>query len=294
MFRYGYLSPLLVVALFASCGDEGEKSSEAGRRSFDQSTNFPSNSGNWQNPGNNNSITNFSTAAGKQQVTFQGSRGDKVPALLYHPGSSNKSPAVMVQYGITGDKSSSTIQQVADVLNQNGFIVLVIDVPGRGERTSPTGEIDPVQTVLNQDLFRWYVNDYGAAATYLASRPDVDVNKLAYIGASWGAITGIPFVARDQRLKALVSVVGGGGFFGVIPEDLDPARTIQQISPRPIMLINATQDQIILEPFWRALHNAAPSNAKKLLLETDHTLSGVDLDGLVTQIVSFLKDSLVL
>jgi hypothetical protein len=43
---------------------------------------------------------------------------------------------------------------------------------------------------------------------------------MAYLGISWGAITGITYAAHDPRMKVVVSLVGGGNFLGWFPGQL--------------------------------------------------------------------------
>jgi serine/threonine protein kinase len=51
--------------------------------------------------------------------------------------------------------------------------------------------------------------DLGRAIDYLETRSDIDHNKLAYEGYSWGAAMGALLPAMDDRLKALVLIAPG-------------------------------------------------------------------------------------
>lgn len=229
------------------------------------------------------------------RVVFTGSKGDSVPANIYVPTNAapgQKFAGMLLEPGIGGDKDSSYIKQLAELLNPLGMIVLTIDPPGAGERKNPNqSKTDFFLTGLSSDLFSQYIGDYKLAISFLLARPDVDPTRIVYAGASLGAITGIPMVAQDLRVKALVSIVGGGGFFGLVPVDLDPANCIARVEPRPALLVNATNDQVILKPFSDALQNAAGPSAKKMWLNTNHTLDGIPQSQLVQIFLDFLKQS---
>jgi dienelactone hydrolase len=231
-------------------------------------------------------------------VSFTGSRGDKVPGYLFVPasGESKKLPAVMLLYGIVGDKDSTKISDFAGMLCAKKFAVMTFDVPGRGER-SGAADSNPAVTAIDPNLLRWYIADYGAALSFMATLPQIDPARIGLAGASWGAISGIVFAAKDPRVRAVVSVVGGGGFqsllamVGLSSPDLDPVNAIRLIPPRPIMLINGRRDEVILAPFSQALHDAAPT-ATKVWLDCNHTLDDVDLKTVAGQVADWLVTNL--
>jgi cephalosporin-C deacetylase-like acetyl esterase len=51
--------------------------------------------------------------------------------------------------------------------------------------------------------------DLGRAIDYVESRADLDADRLAYIGISWGSKLGPIMVAMEKRLKTAVFFVGG-------------------------------------------------------------------------------------
>src|SRR5262245_20559103 len=154
------------------------------------------------------------------RVEFNGIKHDRVPGLLYVPKDGRaKHPAVLLQYGSGGDKKVDYIVALGNQFAEHGFTVLTIDSPGRGERKTPQtpkrGATDWLLGGEGRDLFLQYCGDYSRAVDFLADQPDIDSGRIAYVGISWGAITGIPFVAHDPRVKAMGSMVGGGNFLAV-------------------------------------------------------------------------------
>ena len=135
--------------------------------------------------------------------------------------------------------------------------------------------------------FFQYLGDYSRAIDYLSARMDVDKSRIAYIGISWGAITGVTYAAHDPRIKVVASLVGGGNFAGLIPggapealvaatKAFDPYYNIAFIAPRPLLLVNVTHDQLVPRIMADALQKAAPAYAKRVWLEADHFFNGVD------------------
>lgn len=246
------------------------------------------------------SIVKESPAFNQLRVEFNGIEGDRVPAFLYLPkAAKSKAPGVLLQYGSGGNKKTDYIVDIGRRFVGKGFVVLTIDSPGRGERKPKEGTAG---NGFSTDVLLHYMGDYCRAVDYLASRSEVDTDRLSYVGISMGAITGIPYVAHDQRIKAMVSMVGGGGFIADRTTDktlkegarrADPAHHVGLIAPRPLLMLNVTKDQLVPMKFAVALHNAAGKNSKIVWLETDHYFRGVNHGKMTEEIViKFLEDHL--
>jgi uncharacterized protein len=246
------------------------------------------------------------------RVEFNGVKADRVPAFLYAPKEDQtKHPAVLLQYGSGGDKKVDYIVALGKQFVSHGFVVLTIDSPGRGERksaqTKKVGTTDWLFSNEGREIFLQYCGDYSRAVDYLVSRPDVDRDRVCYVGISWGAITGVTYVAHDPRIKVMGSMVGGGNFLASPspgaesttngekndkPVSIDPVRHVGLISPRPLLLLNVTKDQLVLRPFSEALHSAAGEGAKKVWLETDHYFNGVDRHEVGESVIQFMQENL--
>ncbi len=236
------------------------------------------------------------------RVEFNGIDGkSRVPGFLYIPADGlAKHPAVLLQYGSGGSKSTNYIVILARQFAEKGYVVLTIDIPGKGERkdAGASKALIPLQTNFIETL-----GDYSRATDYLLTRSEVDSKRLAYVGISWGAITGIVYVAHDPRIRVMASIVGGGNFTGWFTGDLppetreaaratDPVYHVAQIAPRPLLLLNVTKDQLVPRFFSESLHRAAPPNAKKIWLETDHLFSTIDRRELGQTVIEFVTENL--
>lgn len=241
----------------------------------------------------------------RYRVEFNGIKGDRVPAYLYIPrGKKGPHPAVLLQYGSGGNKNTNYIVALGEQFVEKGFVVLTIDAPFKGER-KPRNARTWRSFFGDSGRFQWYLGDYSRAVDYLVQRKEVDPQRIGYAGISWGAITGITFVAHDPRIKAMASIVGGGNFLGTlkvdVPDDtkraaqrIDPIYHVQKIAPRPLLLLNVTKDQLVPRFFSDALHKAAgdPKTTKKVWLETDHFFNGVDRYAVLAEVIEFMEEGL--
>jgi uncharacterized protein len=243
----------------------------------------------------------------RYRVEFNGIRKDRVPGFLYVPDDGKKQhPAVLLQYGSGGHKGTFYIVALGQQFVAKGFVVLTIDAPMKGERKPPRDQRSFWSSSFGErGRVQWYCGDYSRAVDYLATRPDVDPQRLGYGGISWGAITGITYAAHDPRIKAVASIVGGGNFMGPLADKVqmaqetieaaktfDPVFHVALIAPRPLLLLNVTKDQLVPRFFSESLHKAAGDGAVKKWVETDHFFQGVDRYAILEDVIAFMKDNL--
>jgi dienelactone hydrolase len=246
----------------------------------------------------------------KYRVEFNGIQRDRVPGFLYVPKDGRGThPAVLLQYGSGGNKSTNYIVILGEQFVRRGFVVLTIDVPNRGDRRKRDKDATPqsraayLAAVFKRGTFLQTLGDYSRAVDYLSQRTDVDKERIGYAGISLGAITGLTFVAHEPRIHAMASIVGGANFLGMLPIDwdpevieiakrVDPFYHVALIAPRPLLLLNATHDQLVPRFFGEQLHKAAANGAKKVWIDTDHFFRGVDRVKVLDQVIDFMDDGL--
>jgi len=243
------------------------------------------------------------------RVEFNGIKGDRVPAYLYVPrGKAAKAkapfPAILLQYGTGGNKTTNYIVAIGKQFVAAGYVVLTIDSPNCGERKSKDRKASGGLSRISAEQVMHYCGDYSRAVDFLAARPEVDKERLGYVGISWGAITGITYVAYDPRIKAMGSMVGGGNFVGSYTaaaaekaaregsRSSDPVFHVARVAPRPLLFINVTKDQLILKPWAESLHKAAGEGSKVVWLDTDHYFKGLDRAAVCASVVQFMDRAL--
>jgi len=123
---------------------------------------------------------------------------------------------------------------------------------------------------LRRDLVIQWSKDLGRAIDYLETRPDIDRRKLAFEGASLGAIDGIVLVAMEPRLRTAV-FVSGGFRFPIAPPEVEPINFAPRVRI-PVLLIGGRYDfahpyETAQLPAFRLLGTPAPTNQPIIIKE---------------------------
>jgi len=147
-----------------------------------------------------------------------------IPSYLVIPdGLQGPAPAILLLHWHSGDKAgplfSDQVQNVLEPLVKRGFILLSIDSYFNGERlgTGPAGKAEDNIDNQRDSLFKldlWFgrtlmgmmLRDDMIAIDYLASRPEVDRNRIGASGMSMGSTGAWWLGALDERVKAVVGV----------------------------------------------------------------------------------------
>jgi dienelactone hydrolase len=154
-------------------------------------------------------------------------------------------------------------------LAERGFAVLAIDVACFGERQGQgadglrggAGEMSAAKFDLwaGRTLWGRIVRDDQLALDYLASRPEVDPDRIGAMGMSMGATRTWWLMALDERIKAGVAVAcltryqdliaaGGLKYHGIyyyVPGMLrhfDTEAVVAACAPRPLLCLNGDED----------------------------------------------------
>jgi len=136
------------------------------------------------------------------KVTFD-SAGLKLSGIVQTPTdlkSNERRPAFLILHGFGGNKHGYGQTVMAEQLTGWGYITLRFDFRGCGESEGERGWI----MCLDQ------VADTSNALSYLAGRPEVDADRIALIGSSFGAAVAIYTGGADKRVAAVISSGGWG------------------------------------------------------------------------------------
>jgi dipeptidyl aminopeptidase/acylaminoacyl peptidase len=117
--------------------------------------------------------------------------------------------------------------------------------------------------------------DLRRSIDYLETRDDIDMNKIAYFGISWGGFSGAPMMAIEPRFKAGVLVLAG---IWLNPNHL-PETIGSSYLPRitiPVVMLNGKYDQTFpletsQKPFFELL-GTPPEHKKMILYNEGHSL----------------------
>jgi dienelactone hydrolase len=121
----------------------------------------------------------------------------------------------------------------------------------------------------------WY-KDAARSLDYLATRPDIDNNKLAYLGVSMGSAEGVIVSSLMQdRLKTTI-LLDGGFFLEKPPAGGDQADFAPRIK-RPVLMVNGRYDftfplEKAQNPLF-AMLGTPEKDKRHLVLETPHDVT---------------------
>ena len=223
-------------------------------------------------------------------IAYSSPRGGTATGLLFDPvGRSSLRPGIVLMHGMPSNARG--VAAYAQILAELGAVVIAIDAPFARRTGAPlrfTAEDRAEQIQLIQDLQR--------AVDILRSRVNVDDERLAYVGISYGAAMGALFVGIERRIKAAVLVVGDGGLVSHFtgPEDaglmaslscatrvnwfrdmvpIEPIRFIPRASPTPLLLQSGRLDNLVPAADAEALHAAAPASTSVIWYSAGHGLN---------------------
>ena len=208
-------------------------------------------------------------------ISFSSPDGGSVTGLLFDPVTrSSLRPGIVLMHGLPGN--ARVMAAYAQLLAEHGAVAIAIDAPfarraGQPVRFSAEDRAEQIQLI--KDLQR--------AVDVLRVRANVDDERIAYVGISYGAAMGSLFVGIERRITAAVLVVGDGGLVSHFtgPEDytfmaglscatrvnwframapIEPIRFIPHASPTALLLQSGRIDNLVPAADAQALHTAAP------------------------------------
>jgi dipeptidyl aminopeptidase/acylaminoacyl peptidase len=190
---------------------------------------------------------------------------------------SRNGAAILVMHGHANNRTQ--LLDEARILSEAGYGVLLLDWRAHGES-------DGDHTTFGSDEQL----DVEAALDYLASRPDVNPERIGGLGFSMGAVTLAMAAARDERLQVVILEAGAATFRdtlrwwarplplvgelapmqarrlkGVDVDESRPVDVMCAISPRPVLLIYGTEERYVM-PDSGARMFAAACEPKELWL----------------------------
>jgi len=212
----------------------------------------------------------------RERISFKAAyNNERVIAFLYLP--KNVSPPYQTVVHFPGSEAADfhTFTDLnlfnLDFLMKSGRAVLFPVYKGTYERithrtTAGSSEERDETIQRSKDLRR--------SLDYLETRSDIDHERLAFYGFSWGGVEGAISLALESRFKTAVLADGGCDSDRTLPE-VDPINFAPNIKI-PLLMINGRYDFVIpfetcQQPFFRLLGTPAVDK-RQVLLESGHGL----------------------
>jgi serine/threonine protein kinase/formylglycine-generating enzyme required for sulfatase activity/dienelactone hydrolase len=119
-----------------------------------------------------------------------------------------------------------------------------------------------------------WVKDASRAIDYAGTRPELDHDKVAYYGYSWGAAMGALVPAVEPRIKVCILALGGFAYQKSLPE-VDPINYVSRVK-QPTLMLNGRYDNLFplkttQEPFYQML-GSRKNQKKHLIYDTGHNI----------------------
>lgn len=215
-----------------------------------------------------------------EKFVFDNGVDSEAPGYLAIPlNRQGRLPAVLAMHGHGSNKENifgiqPSSQDVADLLTRRGYVVMAIDNYFNGERKGkgPASELEVMAKGSDQEMSLFKLNlwlgrtlwsmmlrDEQIALDYLASRPEVDPNRIAAQGMSMGSTRAWWLAAIDDRIKAVVGVacftryedliairaLRAHGIYYFVPgilKHFDSEGVMALLAPRPFLALTGDRD----------------------------------------------------
>jgi uncharacterized protein len=229
-----------------------------------------------------------------QEITYASPKGGRVPALLTIPDGPGPFAGILLMHGAPG--TYERVRPEAETLAKLGAVSLGINAPfSRGGRAdNPRGMLHLDERDRDDQI--QLIVDLRRGVDLLLARPDVDKNRLAYSGRSYGGAQGGLLAGVETRIKAYALVVGDGGLVSHFtgPDDtmgplqsvppaqvkrwlaamepIEPIRWVGRAAPAHLLFQNGRQDSLVPEADGRAYQEAGSQPKKILWYDAGHQL----------------------
>ena len=180
-----------------------------------------------------------------ERVSFRAPYGnERIPALMYVPKRGREPYQAVVYFpgsGALTQRDSRRINpRLFDWIVTSGRAVIFPIYKSTYERGDGLESDYPNRTIAWRDHVIAWAKDVRGAVDYLESRPDIDRDRIAYLGLSWGAAMAPIYVAVEPRLKTAVLIVGGFYLQKSLPE-VDAFNFAPRVRV-PVLLLNGRFD----------------------------------------------------
>jgi dienelactone hydrolase len=128
-------------------------------------------------------------------VSIEGSRNNRIPAILTIPQGKQPFPVVLIAHGHGGSKTENGgFDILAAELARQGIVSLRMDFAGCGDNTEDFTQANRLAFMLD---------DVAACKAYLKTVPQADLSRLGILGYSMGGRIATVTAGRDPEYKAV-------------------------------------------------------------------------------------------
>lgn len=218
-------------------------------------------------------------------VSYYSVNFKKVPGILTIPKNTTKPvPIIILLHGAGDRKTVDYVTFGNTFLLKNGYAVFRIDISKHGDRKEDEYDLSFTGKTRywSREIITQTVFDLRRAVDFIETRKELNAEKIGFFGISLGGITGTIFCGVEKRIKVPVIVLAGGqlnimygakalsadtkDFLSII----EPNNFVKQIAPRPLLMINAENDEIVLPLMTKSLYKNAKEPKKIIWYPAKH------------------------
>jgi dienelactone hydrolase len=151
------------------------------------------------------------------------------------------------------------------------------------------GNVQPGVSGARDMQVQW-AKDVFRSIDYLATRPELDIDRLAYYSLSMGAHFGPIPVALEPRVKVAVFASGGPQYD--LPPEVQPANFAPHVTV-PVLLVNGKDDfsvPVAAQRRFFEILGTPPDRKKHVVLDGGHVPQ--DMRGLFREVLDWLDTHL--
>lgn len=222
-----------------------------------------------------------------EKVIYESLPGLQITGIVFLPLTEGPYPGVIVPCGHDENgKANELYQRLCILLARNGIAALIYDPIGQGERVQILNEngkprygstiehtvVGTAAIPLGWNTAKFRVWDGMRSIDYLASRPDIDPERIGCTGNSGGGTLTSYIMALDPRVQCAAPscyITSLQVFFrkdgpqdaeqdihGQIAHGMEHADYVMMRAPRPTLICAATRDFFPIEGAWDSFRDA--------------------------------------
>jgi dienelactone hydrolase len=191
-----------------------------------------------------------------RDISYASPKGGRVPGYLIVPPGRGRRPAVIYMHGSGGTRLDFVVP--GTWIAARGAVALTIASPAARSREPAVAGARSL--ARQRDLTVQNVVDLRRAVDLLRSLPEVDPNRIAYVGYSAGARTGAILAGVEHRIKAYDLLSGGASppaeYVRAAPQRLraritrvlgsvDPLRYVRRAAPGTLFFQDGRRDRVV-------------------------------------------------
>ncbi len=218
-------------------------------------------------------------------IAYTSVHDKKVTGLLSIPkNATTPLPVIILMHGLGDHKAVDYVAFGNELFLKNGYGVLRLDINNHGDRKGDVYDFNLTgsykywsRNVISQTVF-----DLRRAVDFIETRKELDANRIGYYGISLGGIIGTIFCGVENRVKVPVIALAGGqmnllyeeGALSTNAKDfvsiIEPLNFVKGIAPRPFLMLNAKNDEIVPPLMSKLLFNKAEAPKEIIWYDAKH------------------------